>query len=77
MESQLQKDSKRAAQFDEEKSQLEDAIRKQQQDVREMRNTLEKYTASIQVNWRIMGQCLAYPYRAGGSSSASTSRGPC
>ncbi|NWR57790.1 SMC4 protein, partial [Bucorvus abyssinicus] len=48
MESQLQKDSKRAAQFDEDKSQLEDAIRKQQHNVREMRNTLEKYTASIQ-----------------------------
>ncbi|NWX24428.1 SMC4 protein, partial [Aegotheles bennettii] len=48
MESQLQKDSKRAVQCGEEKSQLEEAIRKLQQDVREMRNTLEKYTASIQ-----------------------------
>lgn len=50
MESQLQKDSKRAVQYEEEKLQLEEAIRKLRQDVREMRNTLEKYTASIQVN---------------------------
>uniref|UniRef100_A0A8C0U6B4 Structural maintenance of chromosomes protein 4 n=1 Tax=Cyanistes caeruleus TaxID=156563 RepID=A0A8C0U6B4_CYACU len=48
MESQLQKDSKRAVQCEEEKSQLEEAIRKLQQDIREMRNTSEKYTASIQ-----------------------------
>ncbi|NWT05667.1 SMC4 protein, partial [Mionectes macconnelli] len=48
MESQLQKDSKRAVKCEEEKSQLEEAIRKLQQDIREMRNTLEKYTASIQ-----------------------------
>ncbi|KFV04464.1 Structural maintenance of chromosomes protein 4, partial [Tauraco erythrolophus] len=48
MESQLQKDSKRAVQYEEEKLQLEEAIRKLHQDVREMRNTLEKYTASIQ-----------------------------
>ncbi|NXQ86152.1 SMC4 protein, partial [Nyctibius grandis] len=48
MESQLQKDSKRAAQYEEKKLQLEEAIRKLRQDVREMRNTLEKYTASIQ-----------------------------
>ncbi|XP_076197558.1 structural maintenance of chromosomes protein 4 isoform X2 [Aptenodytes patagonicus] len=48
MESQLQKDSKRAVQYEEEKLQLEEAIRKLRQDVREMRNTLEKYTASIQ-----------------------------
>ncbi|KAM6357848.1 structural maintenance of chromosomes protein 4 isoform 2-T4 [Alca torda] len=48
MESQLQKDSKRAVQYEEEKSQLEETIRKLHQDVREMRNTLEKYTASIQ-----------------------------
>ena len=50
MESQLQKDSKRAVRYEEEKLQLEEAIRKLRQDVREMRNTLEKYTASIQVN---------------------------
>ncbi|XP_066181779.1 structural maintenance of chromosomes protein 4 isoform X1 [Sylvia atricapilla] len=48
MESQLQKDSKRVVQCEEEKSQLEEAIRKLQQDIREMRNTSEKYTASIQ-----------------------------
>ncbi|NXO01789.1 SMC4 protein, partial [Rhinopomastus cyanomelas] len=48
MESQLQKDSQRAAQYEEEKSQLEDDIRKEQQEIREMRNTLEKYSASIQ-----------------------------
>ncbi|XP_053808271.1 structural maintenance of chromosomes protein 4 isoform X3 [Vidua chalybeata] len=48
MESQLQRDSKRAVQCEEEKSQLEEAIRKLQQDIREMRNTSEKYTASIQ-----------------------------
>ncbi|XP_075617752.1 structural maintenance of chromosomes protein 4 isoform X2 [Balearica regulorum gibbericeps] len=48
MESQLQKDSKRVVQYEEEKLQLEEAIRKLCQDVREMRNTLEKYTASIQ-----------------------------
>ncbi|NWJ10949.1 SMC4 protein, partial [Crypturellus undulatus] len=47
MESQLQKDSKRAIQCEEEKNQLEDAIAKLQQNIREMRNTLEKYTASI------------------------------
>uniref|UniRef100_A0A8C5TY51 Structural maintenance of chromosomes protein n=1 Tax=Malurus cyaneus samueli TaxID=2593467 RepID=A0A8C5TY51_9PASS len=48
MESQLQKDSQRAVQREEEKSQLEEAIAKLQQDIREMRNTSEKYTASIQ-----------------------------
>ncbi|XP_042649553.1 structural maintenance of chromosomes protein 4 isoform X2 [Tyto alba] len=48
MESQLQKDSKRAAQYEEEKLRLGEAIRKLHHDVREMRNTLEKYTASIQ-----------------------------
>lgn len=49
MESQLQRDSQRAVQCEEQKSQLEEAIRKLQQDIREMRNTSEKYTASIQV----------------------------
>ncbi|KGL84187.1 Structural maintenance of chromosomes protein 4, partial [Tinamus guttatus] len=48
MESQLQKDSTRAKQCEEEKNQLEDDIAKLQQNIREMRNTLEKYTASIQ-----------------------------
>ncbi|NXY20114.1 SMC4 protein, partial [Atrichornis clamosus] len=48
MESQLEKESKKAAQCQEEKFKLEEAIRKLQQDIREMRNTCEKYTASIQ-----------------------------
>ncbi|XP_049659668.1 structural maintenance of chromosomes protein 4 isoform X3 [Accipiter gentilis] len=48
MESQLQKDSKKAVQYEEEKSQLEEAIRNLSQDIQKMRNTLEKYTASIQ-----------------------------
>ncbi|NWV07543.1 SMC4 protein, partial [Ptilonorhynchus violaceus] len=48
MESQLQKNSKRAVQCGEEKLQLEEAIRKLQQDIWEMRNTSEKYKASIQ-----------------------------
>uniref|UniRef100_A0A8B9IYA8 Structural maintenance of chromosomes protein n=1 Tax=Amazona collaria TaxID=241587 RepID=A0A8B9IYA8_9PSIT len=47
LESQLQKDSKRAVQCEEEKLQLEEAISKLQQDVREMKNNLEKYSASI------------------------------
>uniref|UniRef100_A0A8B9I336 Structural maintenance of chromosomes protein n=1 Tax=Anser brachyrhynchus TaxID=132585 RepID=A0A8B9I336_9AVES len=50
MESQLQKDSKRAEQCEEEKLQLEEDVPKLRHNVREMRNTLEKYTASIQVN---------------------------
>ncbi|NXL95551.1 SMC4 protein, partial [Alectura lathami] len=48
MESQLQKDAKRAVQCREEKVQLEEDIAKLRQHVRDMRNTLEKYTASIQ-----------------------------
>ncbi|XP_035190278.1 structural maintenance of chromosomes protein 4 [Oxyura jamaicensis] len=48
MESQLQKDSKRAEQCEEEKLQLEEDVPKLRQNVQEMRNTLEKYTASIQ-----------------------------
>ncbi|XP_061308611.1 structural maintenance of chromosomes protein 4 [Pezoporus flaviventris] len=47
MECQLQKDSKRAVQREEETLQLEEAISKRQQDVREMKNNLEKYSASI------------------------------
>lgn len=50
MESQLQKDSKRAVECEEKKLQLEEAIRKLQQDIWEMRNTSEKYSTSIQVN---------------------------
>ncbi|NXS57539.1 SMC4 protein, partial [Brachypteracias leptosomus] len=48
MESRLQKDAKRVAECEEEKLQLEQVIRKLQRDVWEMRNTLEKYRASIQ-----------------------------
>ncbi|NXL63759.1 SMC4 protein, partial [Chordeiles acutipennis] len=48
MESQLQKDSKRAVECEEKKLQLEEAIRKLQQDIWEMRNTSEKYSSSIQ-----------------------------
>ncbi|XP_039345241.1 structural maintenance of chromosomes protein 4 isoform X3 [Mauremys reevesii] len=48
MESQLQKDSIKAMQYQEEKVQLEEAIVKLRVCVQEMRNTLEKYTASIQ-----------------------------
>ncbi|XP_048718708.1 structural maintenance of chromosomes protein 4 isoform X4 [Caretta caretta] len=48
MESQLQKDSIKAMQYQEEKVQLEEAIIKLRLCVQEMRNTLEKYTASIQ-----------------------------
>uniref|UniRef100_A0A8C3XIW9 Structural maintenance of chromosomes protein n=1 Tax=Chelydra serpentina TaxID=8475 RepID=A0A8C3XIW9_CHESE len=48
MESQLQKDSIKAMQYQEEKVQLEEAIVKMRVCVQEMRNTLEKYTASIQ-----------------------------
>ncbi|KAK4819896.1 hypothetical protein QYF61_014631 [Mycteria americana] len=69
MESQLQKDSKRAVQYEEEKLQLEEAIRKLHQDVREMRNTLEKYTASIQVNKFIIEAYLASPRMCRGSLS--------
>ncbi|XP_032924267.1 structural maintenance of chromosomes protein 4 [Catharus ustulatus] len=48
MESQLQRDSQRAVQCEEEKSQLEEDIRKLQQEIQDMRNTSEKYKASIQ-----------------------------
>ncbi|NWW70386.1 SMC4 protein, partial [Climacteris rufus] len=48
MESQLEKNSRRAVQCEEEKAQLEEAIRKLQREIWEMRNTLEKYTASMQ-----------------------------
>ncbi|NXJ63406.1 SMC4 protein, partial [Rostratula benghalensis] len=48
MELQLQKDCKKAVQCEEDKRNLEEAIRKLHQDIQEMKNTLEKYTASIQ-----------------------------
>ncbi|XP_069878948.1 structural maintenance of chromosomes protein 4 isoform X2 [Dipodomys merriami] len=48
MESQLQKDSQKATQIQEQKVQLEEVIVKLRHSEREMRNTLEKFTASIQ-----------------------------
>ncbi|XP_056354222.1 structural maintenance of chromosomes protein 4 isoform X2 [Oenanthe melanoleuca] len=47
MESQLQRDCQRAAQRQQEKSQLEEDIGKLEQDIQEMKNISEKYTASI------------------------------
>lgn len=48
MECQLERHSKQAAQVQEQKVQHEEAIVKLKQSEREMRNTLEKFTASIQ-----------------------------
>ncbi|KAM4889122.1 structural maintenance of chromosomes protein 4 [Thomomys bottae] len=48
MESQLQKDSQKAAQIQEQKVQLEEVIVKLKHNEREMKNKLEKFTASIQ-----------------------------
>lgn len=48
MESQLERHSKQAAQIQEQKVQHEEAVVKLKQSEREMRNTLEKFTASIQ-----------------------------
>ncbi|XP_074859810.1 structural maintenance of chromosomes protein 4 isoform X2 [Carettochelys insculpta] len=48
MESQLHKDSIKATQYQEERVKLEEVIAKLRLSVQEMRNTLEKYTASIQ-----------------------------
>ncbi|KAK1344178.1 hypothetical protein QTO34_014743 [Cnephaeus nilssonii] len=48
MESQLQRDSQKAVQIQEQKVQLEEAVVKLKHSQREMRNTLEKFTASIQ-----------------------------
>lgn len=48
MECQLERHSKQAAQIQEQKVQHEEAIVKLKQSEREMRNTLEKFTASIQ-----------------------------
>ncbi|KAH0624117.1 hypothetical protein JD844_007511 [Phrynosoma platyrhinos] len=48
MESQLQRNSQKAKQYQEQKVQLDEEIIKLRQSVREMRNTLEKYSASIQ-----------------------------
>lgn len=69
MESQLQKDSKRVVQYEEEKSELEEAIRTLQQGVREMRNTLEKYTASIQVNKLIIEAISGFSMNMQGDNS--------
>uniref|UniRef100_A0A667HGB0 Structural maintenance of chromosomes protein n=1 Tax=Lynx canadensis TaxID=61383 RepID=A0A667HGB0_LYNCA len=48
MELQLQKDSEKAVQIQEQKVQLEEAVVKLRHNEREMKNTLEKFTASIQ-----------------------------
>ncbi|XP_055266631.1 structural maintenance of chromosomes protein 4 isoform X3 [Moschus berezovskii] len=48
MESQLQRDSQKAVQIQEQKVQLEEAILRLKHSEREMRNTLEKFSASIQ-----------------------------
>ncbi|KAM5276031.1 structural maintenance of chromosomes protein 4 isoform 2-T2 [Hipposideros larvatus] len=48
MESQLQRDSQKAVQIQEQKVQLEEVVVKLKHSQREMRNTLEKFTASIQ-----------------------------
>lgn len=49
MESQLQRDSQKAMQIQEQKVQLEEAVVELRHNEQEMRNTLEKFTASIQV----------------------------
>lgn len=49
MESQLQKSSQMAMHYQEQKVQLEETVARLRQSVREMRNTLEKFSASIQV----------------------------
>lgn len=49
MESQLQRDSKKAVEIQEQKAQLEETVVKLRHSKREMKNTLEKFTASIQV----------------------------
>lgn len=54
MESQLERHSKQAMQIQEQKVQHEEAVIKLRHSEREMRNTLEKFTASIQV------LCLCY-----------------
>ncbi|XP_060690834.1 LOW QUALITY PROTEIN: structural maintenance of chromosomes protein 4 [Hemiscyllium ocellatum] len=48
MEAKLQKDLAVAQKYQEQKSHLEEKIVKERQSIREMKNTLEKYTASIQ-----------------------------
>lgn len=49
MESQLQKNSQKAMLCQEQKAQLEEIIAKLHKNIREMKNTLEKYSASIKV----------------------------
>lgn len=49
MELQLERDSQKAVQIQEQKVQLEEAVVKLRHSEREMRSTLEKFTASIQV----------------------------
>ncbi|XP_072897085.1 structural maintenance of chromosomes protein 4 [Hemitrygon akajei] len=48
METKLQKDLAMAQKYQEQKSNLEDKVVKMRQSIREMKNMLEKYTASIQ-----------------------------
>nr|XP_033815111.1 structural maintenance of chromosomes protein 4 isoform X2 [Geotrypetes seraphini] len=48
MESKLRMDSEKATQYQEGKVQLEEAVAKLRQNIRDMKNTSEKYTASIQ-----------------------------
>ncbi|KAF3827267.1 hypothetical protein GH733_002753, partial [Mirounga leonina] len=48
MESQLERDSQKSVQIQEQKVQLEEAVVKLRHNEREMKNTLEKFTASIQ-----------------------------
>ncbi|XP_043558007.1 structural maintenance of chromosomes protein 4 isoform X3 [Chiloscyllium plagiosum] len=48
MEAKLQKDLIVAQKYQEQKSHLEEKVVKERQNIREMKNTLEKYTASIQ-----------------------------
>lgn len=56
MESQLQRDSQKAVQIQEQKVQLEEAVVKLKHSQREMRNTLEKFTASIQVLLSVLAE---------------------
>lgn len=58
MESQLERDSKKAVQIQEQKVQVEEAVVKLRHDEREMRNTLEKFTASIQVLLSVLAKTV-------------------
>lgn len=58
MESQLQRDSQKAVKIQEQKVQLEEAVVKLKHSQREMRNTLEKFTASIKVLLTILAETI-------------------